>query len=314
MELYNQPKKVKPIQLFGLQFSNPVGMAAGFDKNALCWPIAKALGFGYVEIGTVTNYSQNGNSNPRLFRITDHDGLINRLGFNNSGANIIAKRLEKLKKFRSNRLPIGINIGKSKRTSMQDVVKDYLLSFQKLASYADYFTINVSSPNTPNLRKLQEKEFLLDLLLEISLENKKRASRLSVKPIPILLKISPDLSFSQIDSILAIIHQCKIDGVVATNTTIDFPKTIRRICPIQGGLSGKLLYKKTINIVKYIHLTTKGKLPIIAVGGIMDSKSASAMMNAGASLIQIYTGLIYNGPFFPSELAKSLIWQSNRWV
>lgn len=313
MQAYNQVK-MRPIELFGLKFPNHVGIAAGFDKNAECFKGAAALGFGHVEIGTVTLYGQSGNSKPRLFRFPEEEAIINRMGFNNDGARVIAERLANFRTKGRNRIaPLGINIGKSKSALMEEAQEDYVGSFNLLADYGDYFTINVSSPNTPGLRELQGREYLTGLLSALKKANVDRAKKLNVPEIPMLLKIAPDLTFPQIDSILEIIDNFGFSGIVATNTTLKRPGSFSAIdCP--GGLSGWPLHRFSVDIIKYISLKTNGKLPIIGVGGIMDPVSAEQAMDAGAALLQVYTGLIYKGPFLGKEIARAVSWRQRDWI
>ena len=291
------------MKLFGLTFPNPVGLAAGMDKNAQFTQVMAALGFGFTEIGTVTHQAQPGNSKPRLFRYPKHNALINRMGFNNHGAEIIRNRLQAIPR-KNRRVPIGINIGKSKVVSLKDAFEDYLGSFRLLADQADYFTINVSSPNTPSLRELQEKERLEELLQRIQSANKERAQKLGCKMIPILLKIAPDLSYQQIDEIVEIVIEEKVSGLIATNTTIERPKSLKDA--ETGGLSGTPLHQKSLEVVKYISRRTNQKLPIIGTGGIDDPTTAARFLDEGASLVQLYSGLVYRGPFVAKIIARGL--------
>jgi dihydroorotate dehydrogenase len=313
LEMYSRTSATRPIEVFGLKFPNAVGMAAGMDKNAQFWRAAAAFGFGHVEIGTVTALGQPGNPSPRLFRYPDEEAIINRMGFNNSGAEAIAASLRKAGAHAIRPIPLGINIGKTKVTPLDRAVDDYLQSFNLLADYADYFTINISSPNTPDLRKLQGDAYLPELLRALKDANRARAGRLGTKEIPILVKIAPDLSFPEIDSVLRHIQDNGIDGIVATNTTISRPVELADANET-GGLSGKPLFPRSLEIVNYISRATGGKLPIVGVGGICDPTRAAQMMDAGASLVQIYTGWIYNGPFYPAEVAKSLEWRQRPWA
>jgi len=301
---YNQLSSYQNIELFGLKFPNVVGLAAGMDKNAHFWRVMGALGFGFVEIGTVTYQRQEGNPKPRIFRYPEQKALINRLGFNNDGAEIIARRLganAHHKKF----VPLGINIGKSKITPIENAAEDYLASFHLLADFADYFAINISSPNTPGLRKLQESELLSALLSNLRVANLNRAKMRDQRPIPMLVKIAPDLSFPQIDSILQIISEFEIDGIIATNTSIERSGPLTGINE-EGGLSGPPIHTRSLEVISYINRSTNGKLPIVGVGGINDIRSAEETIAAGASLIQLYTGMIYKGPFLAKNIARSL--------
>lgn len=312
MEQWNCFASHEPIELFGLEFPNAIGLAAGFDKNAEIIRALSALGFGHVEVGTITHQRQPGNSRPRLFRFPEHEAVINRMGFNNDGAEIVANRLSRLPR-RRQRIPLGINIGKTKTTPIEEAVSDYLGSFSLLADYADYFAINVSSPNTPELRKLQGKAFLPDLLNSLMKANKDRARKMGTDPIPMLLKIAPDLSYREIDDILETLIDTGMSGVIATNTTVQRAGEMVGI-EQHGGLSGRPLHRMSCQVVNYIHKATEGKVPIIGVGGISTPRTAGEMMDAGASLIQIYTGMVYKGPFVPRMLARSLRWRNEEWV
>jgi dihydroorotate dehydrogenase len=302
---YLRPPHSEPIRLFGLEFPNRVGLAAGMDKNAAFWPAAAAFGFGHVEVGTVTFHRQPGNPRPRVFRFPEEEAVINRLGFNNEGAEFVAQRLAKQPRGNKRRIPIGINIGKSKIVDIDEATEDYLKSFELLADYADYFTINVSSPNTPDLRKLQGADHLPTLLGEIASANSTRSEKLGVKRLPILLKIAPDLSFREIDSILDTLLDLGYDGIIATNTTLARPGPFAEVDQA-GGLSGRPVERRSTDIIRYISRATDGKLPIIGVGGIMDTKAAGEKISVGASLVQIYTGFIYRGPLFPHQIAWAL--------
>ena len=320
MERFNQSRHERPIRVFGLTFPNAVGLAAGMDKNAHFWRAASALGFGHVEIGTVTSRKQAGNPRPRLFRYPDELALINRMGFNNDGAEVIAQRLRSQgargpdeEGIRQNPIPLGINIGKSKVVSLENAAEDYLASFNLLADFADYFTINVSSPNTPDLRKLQGEELLRDLLRSLREANDGRARKLGRKPIPMLVKISPDLKFDQLDRILELIIGLGYKGIIATNTTTARPRSMSEISE-DGGLSGLPLHSRSVDVIRYIHHSTNGKLPIIGVGGIIDPVSAGRTMDAGASLVQIYSGLVFRGPFFAKTVDKALAIRQMKWI
>jgi dihydroorotate dehydrogenase len=280
-------------ELFGLHFPNPVGLAAGFDKNGIALPAWEALGFGFMEIGTITALTQVGNPRPRIFRVPEMEALINRLGFNNQGAEKIAIRLEELR--RSShwpKIPVGLNIGKSKIVPLEEAVGDYLRSFQRLQGLGDYFVLNVSSPNTPDLRKLQEKGAIGELFEAIQRVNRSK---------PLLVKVAPDLTFAQLDDILTLANQYRLAGIVATNTTTDqqaVPEHQRQ----QGGLSGKPLRARSLEILR--HLKKYSSLPVISVGGIMNEDDAKQRFDAGAELVQIYTGLIYRGPGLVRKIAK----------
>jgi len=313
MESFARQSGTRPVEFAGLQFPNHVGLAAGMDKNAQFWRAAAAFGFGHIEVGTVTAHAQPGNPRPRLFRYPQHDAIINRMGFNNAGAESIAALLRKSGAHAIRPIPLGINIGKSKVTPLQHAVGDYVQSFNLLADYADYVTLNVSSPNTPDLRKLQGDAYLPELLRAMKDADKERSEKLGTKRIPIFLKIAPDLSFPEIDSVLTHIQNFGIDGIIATNTTISRPFEMAAVNET-GGLSGKPLYSRSLEIVNYISRATAGKLPIIGVGGIFSSNDAARMLDAGAGLVQIYTSWVYKGPFFPAAMAKNLAPRQREWA
>jgi dihydroorotate dehydrogenase len=288
--------------VFGLTFANPVGLAAGFDKNAELTDYWATLGFGFMEIGTVTPRPQAGNPKPRLFRLPEDFALVNRMGFNNDGAEIIAERLSK----RKSKMIIGGNIGKNKTTENELAFEDYRTAFLTLYPHCDFFTVNVSSPNTPNLRALQEKEPLEKLLADLQNCNQKQ-----VKPKPILLKIAPDLTEGQLNDILEIVPKTGTAGIIATNTTIErknLKTPLHKIDEIgAGGLSGMPLRDKSTDIIRYLHSHSGGQIPIIAVGGIMSPDDALEKIKAGASLIQLYTGMIYKGPSLVREIKERLV-------
>jgi dihydroorotate dehydrogenase len=301
----NRGSAARPVRCLGLDFPNRVGLAAGFDKNARAWPAAAALGFGHVEIGTVTLLRQPGNDRPRLFRFPAQEAVINRMGFNNDGAETVSLRLAKQSGPGQRRIPLGVNLGKSKVASLDQAVNDYLGSFARLADHADYLVLNVSSPNTPDLRKLQDEDRLRELLGAVSRANRARAETPGKVPKPIVLKIAPDLTFRQIDTVLGVIDEFGIDGIIATNTTSERPEAFAAVGQA-GGLSGGPLRRKSTEIINFLSRATEGKLPIIAVGGIMDPSAAAEKLDAGATLVQLYTGLIYRGPFFAAEVARAL--------
>ena len=289
--------------VFGLHFPNPVGLGAGFDKNAAHLDGLEMLGFGFVEIGTVTPKPQAGNPQPRLFRIPDQKALINRMGFNNDGVEVIAKRLKERKASTQSNLIIGGNIGKNKVTENQDAWKDYCTNFIGLEEVVDYFVVNVSSPNTPGLRELQEKEALRKIFTELQLINKNNK--------PILLKIAPDLETSALDDIIALTSEVKIDGLVSSNTTLDRsllnPKNTSIAKEIgAGGLSGLPLLNKSNQVLEYLYKGIGDRLPIIASGGIFKPADAKAKLDAGASLVQVWTGFIYEGPAIVKNILEAL--------
>jgi dihydroorotate dehydrogenase len=288
--------------LFGLTFPNPVGLAAGFDKNALLIDELSAFGFGFIEIGTLTPKAQSGNDKPRLFRLSADQALINRMGFNNDGVVEAVKHLRR----RKSKILVGGNIGKNKVTSNEKAFEDYTQCFEALYPYVDYFVVNVSSPNTPNLRELQEKEPLKKLLSEVkSLSEKKD------KPKPVLLKIAPDLSESQLHDVVGILLETKTDGVIATNTTISregLKTNAQAIDGIgNGGLSGKPLHHRSTEVISFLRKELGKDFPIIGVGGIMTPEDAIEKIEAGADLIQIYTGFIYEGPGFIKRINQALV-------
>jgi dihydroorotate dehydrogenase len=302
----SRPGAKCPIEAFGLKFPNAVGLGAGFDKNAEAWPAAAALGFGHVEVGTITALAQPGNPKPRVFRYPAYEAVINRMGFNNEGAEAVAARLAKQPPPGKRRIPVGINLGKSKVTPIEEATADYLASFARLADYADYVVLNVSSPNTPNLRQLQDESRLRELLHAVTAANRSRVSAQGKARVPVLLKIAPDLTWPQIDAVLSVIAEYGLDGIIATNTTLARPGFFATVNEA-GGLSGAPLRRRSTEVVNYIARATNDRLPIIAVGGITDAASAGEKLDAGATLVQIYTGMIYRGPFFAAELARALV-------
>jgi dihydroorotate dehydrogenase len=295
----------EPVEIFGTRFPNRVGLAAGYDKNAVCWKGLSALGFGHVEVGTITNLAQPGNPKPRLFRYPDQRAIINRMGFNNEGAERVARRLAKMAPPGRRIMPIGVNIGKSKVTPLDQAIDDYLGSFRRLARHADFLVVNVSSPNTPDLRKLQDSERLGDLLAALVAANSGEVAGQGRDRCPLLVKIAPDLSFREIDEVLETIDSLELDGIIATNTTLDRPGVFAENKET-GGLSGVPLARKSTQIIRYIARRTEGHLPIIGVGGVVDGITAGEKMDAGASLVQVYSGMIYRGPSLPREMAVAL--------
>jgi len=285
-----------------LKFKNPVGLAAGFDKNAEYIEDMANLGFGFIEIGTVTPKPQPGNDKPRMFRLVADDAIINRMGFNNQGADVAAGRLKHLKN--KGQLIIGGNIGKNKVTANEDAVHDYIYCFHSLFDYVDYFVVNVSSPNTPGLRDLQEKEPLKHILNTLQQLNAAKE-----QPKPILLKIAPDLTDSQLDDIVEIVQDTHIAGVIATNTTISRAdlKADPALVQEMGGVSGRPLTKRSTEVIRYLADKSNRSFPIIGVGGIHSAADAIEKLDAGASLIQVYTGFIYEGPGIVADICKGLI-------
>jgi dihydroorotate dehydrogenase len=287
-------------EVFGLKFKNPVGLAAGFDKNALWVEELANFGFGFIETGTVTPLPQPGNDKPRMFRLPGDNALINRLGFNNQGVDVAADRLKRIKR---KGLIIGGNIGKNKNTPNEDALSDYIKCFDRLFDVVDYFVVNVSSPNTPGLRELQEKEPLKNLLGTLQQRNNKNdISR------PILLKIAPDLTDSQLDDIIEIVKETGIAGVIATNTTISREGLTEIVLKEQtGGLSGQPLAKRSTEVIRYLSEKSDKAFPIIGVGGIHSGEDALEKINAGATLVQIYTGFIYEGPGLIKRICKKIL-------
>lgn len=312
------PKTQSGYTLFNINFPNKVGLAAGFDKNAEYLRELECLGFGFVEIGTVTPLPQPGNDKPRVFRLIKDKALINRMGFNNEGVKAVAKRLKDWRekngwplaidqiknKEQQTKLIIGGNIGKNKVTPNEDAWKDYEICFRELYPYVDYFVVNVSSPNTPGLRELQEKDSLRKILSHLQTINEAQ-----IHPKPLLLKIAPDLTIQQIDDVIELALEIKLDGLVATNTTITreglSPESLEK-SKETGGLSGKPLQQKSTEIVKYIAEKTKGTIPIMASGGILTGDDAIEKLNAGASVVQVWTGFIYEGPAIAKKICTTL--------
>lgn len=284
-------------EVFGLKFKNPVGLAAGFDKDAKMFSELSELGFGFIEIGTLTPKPQDGNPKKRLFRLKEDSAIINRMGFNNGGVDAAVERLKNNKN-----VLIGGNIGKNKITANEDAVNDYIICFEKLFPVVDYFVVNVSSPNTPNLRALQEKEPLTKLLSELQKRNAEKE-----KQKPILLKIAPDLTDEQLLDIIDIVNETKIAGVIATNTTLSREGLVSSNKDETGGLSGKPLTKRSTEVIRFLSEKSGKAFPIIGVGGIHSAEDALEKLEAGASLIQLYTGFIYEGPQLIHDINKKLL-------
>jgi len=320
-----RPQNAVPFSLFGLSFSNRVGLGAGFDKNAKYLRELETLGFGFVEIGTVTPRPQAGNEKPRLFRLPKDGALINRMGFNNDGVDVVAKRLKKWRKqfdvqgskfdvkdpqtsnfeHRTSNLIVGGNIGKNKTTPNEEAWKDYEICFRALHPFVDFFVVNVSSPNTPGLRELQEKEALKKILTHLQQMNKTFAQQR-----PILLKIAPDLTLEQIDDVVNLAKEISLDGLVATNTTINregLTTDHSQLTSIgAGGLSGKPLKEKSTAVLRYINEKTGGQIPVIGSGGIFTAADANEKLAAGATLIEVWTGFIYEGPGIVKRICNAL--------
>lgn len=291
-------------EVFGLKFKNPVGLAAGFDKDAKLYNEFSDFGFGFVEIGTLTPKPQEGNPRKRLFRLVEDEGIINRMGFNNKG---VFEAVEALKK--KHRVLIGGNIGKNKVTSNEDAIKDYLICFEALFEHVDYFVVNVSSPNTPGLRELQDKKPLTSLLKKLKRQNGKLAKKLQQKEKPILLKIAPDLSDDQLMDIVTIMSDTAIDGIIATNTTVSRKdlKSHLIISEEKGGLSGKPLAKRSTEVIRFLSEKSNKAFPIIGVGGIHSPADALEKLDAGADLIQLYTGFVYEGPALIKKINQAIL-------
>ena len=290
-------------EVFGIKFKNPVGLAAGFDKDAKLFSELSNLGFGFIEIGTLTPKPQDGNPKKRLFRLKKDNAIINRMGFNNGGVEEAVKRLRK----NNNQIVIGGNIGKNKITPNENAVDDYLFCFRALFDYVDYFVVNVSSPNTPNLRELQDKEPLTKLLSALKVENSQKKL-----PKPILLKIAPDLTNDQLLDIIDIVKITEIDGIIATNTTISRDGLQSENQKETGGLSGKPLTNRSTEVIRFLSEKSNKAFPIIGVGGIHSSEDALEKLEAGASLIQLYTGFIYEGPSLIKKINKAVLQMRNK--
>ncbi|MCZ2443302.1 MAG: quinone-dependent dihydroorotate dehydrogenase [Flavobacteriales bacterium] len=299
---YSRTLPVDGVRLWGLDFPNRVGLAAGLDKDAKCVNVLGSLGFGFVEVGTLTPQPQPGNPRPRLFRLPMDNALINRMGFNNEGGEAAAKRLMRRK---NRQVIVGVNIGKNKETSNTEAVNDYLQAFEQLYDAGDYFVVNVSSPNTPGLRDLQGKEPLLKLLQALQEKNYSMPVRK-----PLLLKIAPDLSEGDLDDIVDICLESTLDGIIATNTTLSRSSLRTPATKIEkignGGLSGKPLTDRSTAVIRYLSQKLNGQIPIIGVGGIFTAEDARQKLEAGASLVQVYTGFIYEGPGLIGRIVKGI--------
>lgn len=295
--------------LFGLQFPNPVGLAAGFDKDGVAIPMWASLGFGFAEVGTVTSQAQPGNPLPRLFRLPKDKAALNRMGFNNCGAPAMETRFANRNQNLNPSIPIGINLGKSKVTPLEEAAKDYRQSFSLLKNYGDYFVVNVSSPNTPGLRKLQDAAMLSSILDALQAENNLQK--------PIFVKIAPDLEWEAITEIVSLAQTYQLAGIIATNTTIKreglktqiIAQTGKSISEEAGGISGKPVRERSTEVIKYIYQKTQGQMPIIGVGGIFTAEDAWEKITAGASLIQIYTGWVYEGPGIIPSILQGLLFK-----
>lgn len=298
-----------PVEVFGLRFPNPIGLAAGMDKFADAVPVWEKLGFGFCELGGVTRFPQPGNPTPRIFRVPAAEAIINRMGFNNAGAEAFAEKLISWEQQgRWPRHPVGVNLGKSKITPLENAAEDYAASFRLLREHVDFFVINVSSPNTPGLRQLQDKTALEEIFIAIQ---EAQLAPSPTRPRPALLvKVAPDLSFEALDEILELALTRNLSGIVATNTTLSRPPTedahLQKIYSETGGLSGKPLRERSTDVIRHIFKQTAGNLPIIGVGGIFNADDAWEKFTAGATLVQIYSGLIFEGPGLPANISKEL--------
>ena len=298
-KIYSLKNPILETEVFGIKFPNPIGLAAGFDKNAKLYNEFSNFGFGFIEIGTVTPLPQEGNPKKRLFRLVSDEAIINRMGFNNTGVEEVIKRLKYNKG-----VIVGGNIGKNKITDFNNSIQDYLICFEKLYPHVNYFAINVSSPNTEKLRDLQQKDLLKNLLEAIQKKNKSYSF-----PKPVLLKIGPDLSQDQLIDVIEVIAETSLDGIIATNTTLsrDNLTSSKDLVNQKGGLSGRPISEKSTNIIKFIHEKSNGSIPIIGVGGIMNPDDAIEKIKAGASLIQLYSGFVYSGPSIVKKINKAII-------
>jgi dihydroorotate dehydrogenase len=299
-KLYSVPEQ--PIHAFGLRFPNLIGLAAGYDKDGMGWRGLACLGFGHIEIGTVTPKPQPGNPKPRIFRLPAEKALINRMGFPGLGQDFVKKELVKP---RPQNLVLGVNIGKNKDTPLDSAWTDYLDLLQSFSPHADYLTINISSPNTVGLRRLQERQALTQLLEQLVEERDRLGKLISKKP-PMLVKLAPDLSDPELDDILDVLLANKLDGVIATNTTLSREGINSPLAAESGGLSGQPLFHRSLEMVGKIHGRTGGKLPVIGVGGIFNATGVQRMLDAGAVLVQVYTGLIYEGPGMVKQILQDL--------
>ena len=307
-KLFSAPEL--PVELFGLKFPNPIGLAAGMDKFAAAVPVWEKLGFGFCELGGVTWHAQDGNPAPRMFRAVADEAIVNRMGFNNPGAEILAQKLAEWKKSgRWPNHPVAINLGKSKITPLEKAAEDYANSFRVLRDFADFFVINVSSPNTPGLRQLQDKSALDEILAAMQEVQSPKPKAQGQKPI--LVKVAPDLSLKALDEILELVSSRQIAGIVATNTTISRPQTsassLEKVYSEAGGLSGKPLRVRSTEVIRHIFKQTNGKLPIIGAGGVFNADDAWEKITAGASLVQIYTSLVFEGPGVTKKIVSDLI-------
>jgi dihydroorotate dehydrogenase len=308
-DIYKVEDERLAVRIGPLNFPNPVGLAGGFDKNVTAAKMISAFGFGFMEVGAITAQAQPGNPKPRLYRLPEDMALINRLGFNNEGAEAVALKLDRLRaRGGLPKIPLGMNIGRTKIVETKDAVTDFLACFEKLFPHGDFFTVNVSSPNTPNLRDLQEKNLLLDLAAAVQEKNRQLAERAKMDPKPVFVKIAPDMEFGQVDEIIDVVESTHLAGIVATNATAFMRENLKSPNGSEpGGLSGRPITKMVTSFVAHIYKVTAGKLPIIGVGGIFDAQDAYDKIRAGAGAVQIYTGWIYEGPGAVRRINKGLL-------
>ena len=309
MERSLTPKGGRPIEAFGLKFPNHIGLAAGFDKDGLGWRGAAALGFGHVEVGTVTPKAQPGNEKPRVFRYPELNAVVNAYGFPNNGAQALYDRLSKQPGRGQRVSPLGINIGKNKATANEQAHEDYLTCFKLLAPLADYVVVNISSPNTTGLRALQDRAPLVTLLSTLAQENRSVAGG----PVPLLLKIAPDLNPNQLADIVSVVGECGFAGIIATNTTITRPPGTEA-CATKGGLSGAPLLERSLKVVRFLVKESGGRIPVVGCGGITCAADAGRFMDEGACLVQVYSGLVFRGPALAREIAEGLAWRQRAWA
>ncbi len=300
-----------PVDAFGLHFPNPIGLAAGMDKQAAAIPMWENLGFGFCELGGVTRHPQPGNPQPRMFRAVPDEAIINRMGFNNPGAEALALRLDECRRLGQwPRHPVGMNLGKSKITPLAEAAGDYSESLRLLWPHLDFFVVNVSSPNTPGLRQLQDRQALDEILAALVETNAAQASKAKTLAKPILVKVAPDLGWEALDELLQVVMNRKLSGIIATNTTLSRPQTsdaaLKAIYQQDGGLSGRPLAKRSTEVIRHIRKQTQGQLPIVGVGGIFNATDAWEKICAGACLIQTYTGFVYQGPSMNREIIRGL--------
>jgi dihydroorotate dehydrogenase len=300
---FNVPRR--PVQAFGLTFSNPIGLAAGYDKDALGWRGLACLGFGHIEVGTITPKPQPGNPPPRLFRLVEERAVINRMGFPGRGSGFAARHLPPASVSRAAQTIIGVNIGKNKDTPLEAAANDYLSLMQTFAPLADYLAVNVSSPNTVGLRQLQARQALGDLLSALAAQRQTEVSSIG-RPLPILVKLAPDLNDAELDDALDALLATGMDGVIATNTTIDRTGVRSPLAQEAGGLSGAPLRERSTEMIRKIAQRTQGRLPIIGVGGVAGAADVQEKLDAGATLVQLYTGLIYEGPGLVNKIVRGL--------